>query len=94
MFQATDGDVAAGDQSAGMPEKYHFPSISEYRQWFTADSIGLEAPVMDRREEHALDEVDRIALAVEHLRDLLLAATRAELRAISKQQPASEARRN
>jgi len=40
---------------------------------------------MDRREEHALNEVDRIALAVEHLRDLLLAATKAELRAISKQ---------
>jgi hypothetical protein len=41
---------------------------------------------MDRREENALNEVDRIALAVEHLRDLLLAATKAELRAISKQQ--------
>jgi hypothetical protein len=40
---------------------------------------------MDRREEHALNEVDRIALAVEHLRDLLLAATKAELRAVSKQ---------
>jgi hypothetical protein len=40
---------------------------------------------MDRHEEHALNEVDRIALAVEHLRDLLLAATRAELRANSKQ---------
>jgi hypothetical protein len=41
---------------------------------------------MDRREEHALNEVDRIALAVEHLRDLLLAATKAELRAQSKAQ--------
>lgn len=44
---------------------------------------------MDRREEHALNEVDRIALAVEHLRDLLLAATRAELEALRKQ-PATE----
>ena len=41
---------------------------------------------MDRREEHALNEVDRIALAVEHLRDLLHAATQADLRAMSKQQ--------
>jgi hypothetical protein len=40
---------------------------------------------MDRREEKALNEVDRIALAVEHLRDLLHAATKAELRAMSKQ---------
>ena len=40
---------------------------------------------MDGREEHALNEVDRIALAVEHLRDLLLAATKADLRAINKQ---------
>ena len=44
---------------------------------------------MDRREEHALNEVDRIALAVEHLRGLLLAATKADLRAMSKQ-PAVE----
>lgn len=41
---------------------------------------------MDRRGEHALNEVNRIASAVEHLRDLLLAATKAELRAIRKQQ--------
>jgi hypothetical protein len=46
---------------------------------------------MDGREEHALNEVDRIALAVEHLRGLLLAATRADLRAMSKQQPIAEA---
>ena len=44
---------------------------------------------MDRREEHALNEVDRIALAVQHLRDLLLAATKADLRAMSKQ-PAAD----
>jgi hypothetical protein len=43
---------------------------------------------MDRREEKALNEVDRIALAVEHLRDLLLAATQAELRALRKQRAA------
>jgi hypothetical protein len=36
---------------------------------------------MDRGEEHALKEVDRIAAAVAHLRALLLAARRAELRA-------------
>jgi hypothetical protein len=41
---------------------------------------------MDGREQHALKEVDRIALAVEHLRDLLLAATRADLQAIRSQQ--------
>jgi len=40
---------------------------------------------MDGRELNALNEVDRIALAVKHLRDLLLAATRADLRAMSKQ---------
>ena len=47
---------------------------------------------MDRREEHALHELDRIALAVEHLRDLLLAAARAELQAIRKQHGAPEVR--
>jgi hypothetical protein len=40
---------------------------------------------MDGREQNALNEVDRITLAVDHLRDLLLAATRADLRAMSKQ---------
>jgi hypothetical protein len=44
-----------------------------------------EAAVMDGREQNAVDELDRIALAVEHLRDLLLAATKADLRAMSKQ---------
>ena len=39
---------------------------------------------MDRREDHAIAEVDRIAVAVEHLRKLLLAATKAELRANTK----------
>ena len=43
---------------------------------------------MERREENALNEVDRIAVAVEYLRDLLIAATAAELRAIGKQPPA------
>ncbi|MGH9010363.1 MAG: hypothetical protein ACRDYF_11030 [Acidimicrobiia bacterium] len=33
-----------------------------------------------------MNEVDRIALAVEHLRELLLAATKADLRAMRKQQ--------
>ena len=45
---------------------------------------------MDGREQNALNEVDRIAVAVEHLRNLLLAATEADLRAMSKQ-PAMEA---
>lgn len=45
---------------------------------------------MDRREEHALNEVDRIPSAVEHLRDLLFAATEAELRALRKQRVAEE----
>ena len=45
---------------------------------------------MDRREENALNEVDRITLAVDHLRDLLLAATKAELRALSKQRAAKD----
>ena len=47
-----------------------------------------ESGVMDRREQHALHEVDRISLAVEHLRDLLLAAKKAELRANSRQRAA------
>ena len=41
--------------------------------------------VMESREENALNEVDRMATAVDHLRDLLMAATEADLRAISKQ---------
>jgi hypothetical protein len=41
---------------------------------------------MDRREEHALNEVDKITVAVEHLRDLLMAAKEADLRAEGKQQ--------
>lgn len=45
---------------------------------------------MERREENALNDVDRIAVAVEYLRDLLLAATAAELRAAGKHR-ASEA---
>ena len=56
------------------------------RKVFSEGSIWQQFAVMDRREEHALNEVDRIALAVEHLRDLLHAATQADLRAMSKQQ--------
>jgi hypothetical protein len=51
--------------------------------WFKKAAIGQEAAVMDRPEEQALNDVDRIAVAVERLRELLLAATRAELRANS-----------
>jgi hypothetical protein len=36
---------------------------------------------MESREENALNEVDRISVAVGYLRDLLIAATEAELRA-------------
>jgi hypothetical protein len=36
---------------------------------------------MESREENALHEVDRITVAVGYLRDLLVAATKAELRA-------------
>jgi hypothetical protein len=48
---------------------------------------------MESREEHALNEVDRISLAVGYLRDLLVAATEAELRAkgtMGRQQSGSE----
>jgi hypothetical protein len=44
-----------------------------------------EQTVMEDPEEDALNEVDRIAVAVDYLRDLLFAATAAELRAQSKQ---------
>jgi hypothetical protein len=44
---------------------------------------------MESREENALHEVDRITVAVNSLRDLLIAATKADLRAISKQ-PAAD----
>jgi len=44
---------------------------------------------MEQREERALNEVDRIAVAVDYLRDLLLAATAAALRARSTQRPAT-----
>jgi hypothetical protein len=60
---------------------------------FKGTGAGQETAVMDRHEEHALKEVDRISGAVDHLRGLLLAATRAELRAISKQR-ATEAHRS
>ena len=40
---------------------------------------------MEGRERNALNDLDRIARAVQHLRDLLLAATEADLRAIGKQ---------
>jgi hypothetical protein len=40
---------------------------------------------MDGREQNAVNDVDRIALAVDRLRDLLHAATEADLRAMSKQ---------
>jgi hypothetical protein len=40
---------------------------------------------MDGREQNALKDVDRITLAVEHLRGLLMAATKADLRAVRKQ---------
>jgi hypothetical protein len=43
---------------------------------------------MESREEHALNEVDRIAVAVEYLRDLLIAAATAELRASGRPRPA------
>lgn len=42
---------------------------------------------MESREENALTEVDRIETAVDSLRNLLIAATRADLRALSKQAP-------
>jgi hypothetical protein len=44
---------------------------------------------MEGREEHALNEVDRISVAVEYLRDLLVAARAAELRGHGKD-PAAE----
>ena len=43
---------------------------------------------MESREENALNEVDRITVAVDYLRDLLIAATEAELRAQGKEPPA------
>lgn len=51
---------------------------------------GQRPTVMESREENALNEVDRITVAVNHLRDLLMAATEADLRAISKQPAAEE----
>jgi hypothetical protein len=51
---------------------------------FTGGKYWEEFPVMDRREERALNDVDRIPRAVEQLRHLLLAATKADLRAMSK----------
>jgi hypothetical protein len=46
--------------------------------------------VMESREENALNEVDRITVAVGYLRDLLVAATEAELRARGMQRSAEE----
>jgi hypothetical protein len=45
---------------------------------------------MESREENALNEVDRITVAVGYLRDLLVAATEAELRAQGMERSADE----
>ncbi|HVW34717.1 MAG TPA: hypothetical protein VHL53_19445 [Acidimicrobiia bacterium] len=42
---------------------------------------------MENREEDALNDVDRISVAVGHLRKLLIAATEAELRAQRRPAP-------
>jgi hypothetical protein len=59
------------------------------RNVFTRRWSWQEATLMDGREQDAVKDVDRIALAVEHLRHLLMAATRADLQAMRKQ-PATE----
>ncbi|HEV7686928.1 MAG TPA: hypothetical protein VGQ80_10175 [Acidimicrobiia bacterium] len=45
---------------------------------------------MDSPEDDALNAVDRISRAVDYLRDLLVAATEAELRANGRQLRAEE----
>jgi gamma-glutamyl:cysteine ligase YbdK (ATP-grasp superfamily) len=55
---------------------------------FRAGRSGQDAPLVDRREEQALNELDRVARTVEQLRAILVAATKAELEAIRKQQAA------
>ena len=72
-----------------MPRFVPLRVICGARNVFTTRKTWQDAAVMDGREQNALNEVDRITGAVEHLRDLLLAATKADLRAMSKQ-PAGE----
>jgi hypothetical protein len=52
---------------------------------FRGPPVGQEGSVMESPEENALNEVDRISVAVDYLRDLLIAATEAELRAKERQ---------
>jgi hypothetical protein len=49
---------------------------------------------MEHREEHALNEVDRIAVAVNYLRLLLVAATAAEIRAQTQKAARTDRLRN
>jgi hypothetical protein len=77
-----------GERAANMPRFVPLYVRLPARNVFIRGESWQEAAVMDGREQDALNEVDRITLAVEHLRDLLLAATEADLRAVKKQRPA------
>jgi hypothetical protein len=64
------------------------------RRAFRSPSDRQELPVMEHREEHALNEVDRIAVAVNYLRLLLVAATAAEIRAQTQKAARTDRLRN
>jgi hypothetical protein len=87
------GDVPPGRERSGAEMSVFVPlSVNPKLQKVFQGTRGWQkSAVMDRREEHALYEVERIGVAVEHLRSLLLAATKAELRANSRQRAAEAA---
>ncbi|MDQ1516404.1 MAG: hypothetical protein QOE80_2234, partial [Actinomycetota bacterium] len=63
----------------------HFPSMKYRITCLKRSGVREVSPVMESREENALNDVDRISRAVDYLRDLLIAATEAELRANGRQ---------
>jgi hypothetical protein len=63
----------------------HFPSINYRITRLKRQGSGQVCAVMESCEENALNDVDRISRAVDYLRDLLVAATEAELRANRRQ---------
>ena len=88
MFQRVDGGRRA--TPTRLPHLCHFPSNTNYKECLEPRGVGQMVAVMESREENALNEVDRIAVAVGYLRDLLVAATEAELRARGMQRSADE----
>lgn len=95
MFQGLDGEVGRRGPHAARLRRKDCPALTTFRDQLTHNAFkrsgaGEVAPVMDSPEDDALNAVDRISRAVDYLRDLLVAATEAELRANGRQLRAQE----